>query len=64
MIGRRRGSQLSIVRRLGFGYMDMVEAVGFSGGIWCFWVESVDFTVYHKYSQVLHGTFNKGKPEE
>lgn len=43
-----------------------VEAVGFSGGICCFWDTELDFHEMSKQSQsqVLHGVFNRGKANE
>lgn len=59
---RQKGDQaIPLARRLGFGKVEVVETKGFSGGIWCFWDDDLDFVVSMKLSQVLHGTFNKGK---
>lgn len=51
---------MSLARRIGFANYEIVEATGFSGGIWCFWDTGVDFTITYKASQVCHGTFNIG----
>lgn len=52
-----------IAKRLSFKCMEVVQAVGFSGGIWCLWDEELDFSVTYKHQQVMHGVFNLGKPD-
>lgn len=46
---------ISVSCRLGFDYSNFVEAQGFSGGIWCFWESSINFTVLTSNSQFVHG---------
>lgn len=51
-------------KRLSFDNLAVVEALGFSGGIWCFSESVISFEVLEKHDQVLHGVFNEGKREE
>ncbi|KAK7250655.1 hypothetical protein RIF29_33213 [Crotalaria pallida] len=45
----------SVIRRLGFDDSFRVDAVGFSGGIWCLWkTTEVSINVIHYSSSVIH----------
>ena len=57
---QRKDKAMMLARRLGFECMEIVDVVGFSGGIWCFWKKKLKFEVLVKESQLIHGRFNKG----
>lgn len=54
-----------IVKNLGFGHYEMVDARGFAGGIWLMWKdEGLDFKIIEKHEQYVHVCFSPGTEEE
>ncbi|KAJ1438260.1 hypothetical protein SESBI_03160 [Sesbania bispinosa] len=52
----------TLAQRLGFHGIAISEAVGFAGGIWCFWDPSVwNITVIRITPQVIHLCINQGQ---
>ncbi|XP_028804662.1 uncharacterized protein LOC114759619 [Neltuma alba] len=53
-----------IARRLGWPNKFLVEARGFSGGIWLFWDMNTDFVVLSSSDQFVHGKVRNGNGDE
>ncbi|KAF7839972.1 RNA-directed DNA polymerase [Senna tora] len=50
-----------IIKKCGFRNCDRVEALGFSGGIWCLWDDSVgQVQILIKHTQFIHMKIGKG----
>ncbi|KAK8669378.1 hypothetical protein V6N13_106810 [Hibiscus sabdariffa] len=43
-----------IISKLAFPYSHRVEAMGFSGGIWLAWYESIQIDILHNHFQYIH----------
>ncbi|KAI9078308.1 hypothetical protein K1719_039684 [Acacia pycnantha] len=54
----------NIACKLGWRHLHVVEAQGFSGGLWVFWDDGFDFTVISTSTQLVHGVVNQGKQDE
>lgn len=54
-----------IVKSLGFGHCELVDARGFAGRIWFLWNNTeLDVKIIEKHEQYVHVCFNLGKKDE
>ena len=62
---RQPGSRArNVARKLGWPNMHIVEARGFSGGIWLFWDDETKFSVLTTGDQFIHGVIDVGTGNE
>ncbi|XP_028790082.1 uncharacterized protein LOC114746054 [Neltuma alba] len=62
---RQAGDRAELIaQKLGWSNMYVVEARGFSGGIWLFWEDKIHFSVLSAGEQFVHGLVKDGSNED